>query len=126
MWIVKLLIEIFFKSWVQKQKLRAQNGFKREGLKIYLKSLRGVRSFLILILLITVIFQFLIFGFLLMTGSALYLFPIDPEIRLWILFGLGALFFFIPLLGFSILLSERLWFKFSGAEAMMADLSKEP
>lgn len=92
---------------------------ERKGLLFYLKGLQVARLGLAGSLAVFCFLQLMIFGFIGALVSGVLLLPEELNTRLWILFGVFAALFLLPLIGLLILFSERLWFRLSGAEEMM-------
>lgn len=118
-WILRLAW-YFIGHYVQGQViLRA----KRAGVIAYLRALQGTRRILILAILGFFIFHMIVLAGFGALVSGLFLLDYEPKTVLQILFGICLSLFVIPLLLIAIALSERVWYKFSGAEKMVEDLS---
>ena len=61
----------------------------------------------------------MVFGLIGAIGLGLWLSPIDPELKLWFLFGLCLACFCIPALALCVLFSNQVWFVKSGAQDML-------
>lgn len=88
---------------------------KKKGILLYLKLLQAVRKSIVGALLVFFALQIFIFSIVGVVLTGLYLSPFENETKALILFGLClivALFFGIVL---SYVLSEKTWFKHSGA-----------
>jgi hypothetical protein len=93
---------------------------KQKGVLLYLRTLSMVRKSLLFGLLVFCVFQMMVLGFIGAVVSGIWLLPIEDQvIRLWILFGVFASFFIIPFLVLLVLLSEKVWYKASGAEDLL-------
>lgn len=94
--------------------------FKTKALLIYLKTIQATRRSLIVALLAFFALQLMIFGFLGSVIVGVWLLPItDLSTKLIILFGFFSCIFLIPALALCFFLSERFWFRHSGAEQML-------
>lgn len=95
---------------------------KKKAILIYLKMLQATRRSIIIALLAFFTLQLMIFGFLGMVITGVWLLPLeDVNAKLYILLGFFGVLFLVPLIGLSIFLSERFWFRLSGAEQMLKD-----
>lgn len=94
---------------------------KKKALLLYLKTLQATRRSIIVGLAIFFILQLMIFGFLGAIITAVWLLPEDVNTKLYILLGFFGFLFLIPLIGLCIFLSERVWFRASGAEQMLKE-----
>jgi TRAP-type C4-dicarboxylate transport system permease small subunit len=102
-------------QWVFKQA-------KRKAMLVYLKTLQAVRRSLIAAICVFFALQFIVFSFFGAVISGIWLLPVsDVSTKLYILLGFFALIFFIYTAGLCVLLSERQWFKLSGAEKILQD-----
>lgn len=113
------LIEMIFSLWLRRQKNRAVSRLKLEGLKTYLKTLQVARLSAVGIVCLLVALQLMCLGLLVMVAAAVYLAPLAEDVKLWVIFGTGAVLFTLPFLALTILLSERLWYHVSGAQEMV-------
>jgi hypothetical protein len=106
-------------------KRRAIKHAKRRGVMAYLQVLQTGRRVTLSALAAFVILQCMILaGFgALVTGVLLL--ELDPRNKLQILFGIFAGGFLLPALALAVLLSERTWYKASGAKKMVEDLLKK-
>ena len=120
-WLLRL-------AWIYYGK-QLQNEFvrkaKRKGLAAYLRLVQGGRYFLVAILCAFLMLQTMMlaaFGAL-VTGFLLWDF--DKQSKLQILLGLFLTLFFVPLALLIWGLSERTWFRASGAAKLMQDLNRD-
>jgi hypothetical protein len=120
-WVWRLA-EILLRWWLGEQKLRAIRNIKAEGIRTYLKVLQGVRLSAIGIVALLVTMQMLCFGLALMIGAGVFLAPLELEVKLWAVFIFGAGLFFVPFVALMFLLSERIWYKASGADTMVKQI----
>lgn len=117
-WILRFLFR-----WISDYaKVKAVSKARQKGLLVYLKTIQGTRRAIIGVIVGIVALQVMILsGFgALITGILLWdhEFAAKIEILFWIFAGM----FFVPLLILIVLLSERLWFKISGAQELGAKL----
>ncbi len=106
-------------------KLRFLAEAKRKGTLAYLRALQGARRALIGLVLVIVMFQVMVlagFGALI---TAFMLWETDYAFKLQILFAVFLALSGLPALGLAILCSERMWYKASGAQKMVENLSKD-
>lgn len=62
----------------------------------------------------------MVLGFVGAVVSGIWLLPVeDNTVRLWILFSTFSAFFLIPFIALLVLLSEKTWFKASGADELL-------
>src|SRR5690606_25698627 len=95
---------------------------KKTGTLAYLRALQGSRLVLVAGLLAFFILQFMIlaaFGALI-TGFMLW--DQDQGFKLQILFGIFTGMFALPALVLAIVLSERFWYKYSGAAKLVEEI----
>lgn len=122
-WVVSL-IEFVFRWWLGKAKRQALFQARKKGVKAYLHLLQGVRVSAIGLITALIILQFIGIGLAMMVGAGIFLSPLEMETKLWIAFGVGCGLFLIPVIGLCVLLSQRLWYKVSGAQSMVNELLK--
>ena len=102
-YVVDFLISLIFRKWRRNVVFNA----KVSGVKVYLKFLRGLRLSIFAALGLFVVLQVAVFGLVIMVGAGVWLVPLEAEIKAYLLLGIGASFFFIPM-GLAVwLLSER-------------------
>lgn len=122
-WAVHV-IEFLFRWWMGRAKRQAFFEVRKKGIQAYLKFLQGARLTAVGFITALIVLQLIGFGLAMMVTAGVLLSPWEMEIKLWIVFGVGASLFLIPVLGLSFLLSQRLWYRASGAEDMVNDLLK--
>ena len=95
---------------------------RKKAVITYLKTLKVVRHSLLAAVLILISLQLMIIGLVGAIVSGVFLTPdLDIQTKLWILFSVFLLLFFIPCVGLLLFFSERTWLKISGAEKLLAD-----
>ncbi len=119
-WILKIAWLIFG----HRAKLRLIRDAKRQGVIAYLKVLQGSRRALVGLLIAFFVLQLMVFSFVVAVVSGLWLLDVDITTKLWIVFGVFSGLFALPALALAIALSERVWFKASGAQKIVEDLRK--
>lgn len=93
----------------------AINHMKKKAILIYLRSLQVARKSLLFAFILFSFFQVMILGFVGAIMSGIWLIPIDdPQIRLWIIFGVFAALFVIPAFSLMMFFSEKHWYQISG------------
>lgn len=97
---------------------------RRKSTLAFLKALQVVRkSFLGIFFMIT-LFQLMVIGFVGSVYGLIFIWPeLEPSTRLYILFGTSLMFFLVPFSIFMLLLSDKIWFRASGAEKMLKGIS---
>ena len=97
---------------------------KYQGAVAYLRVIQGSRQIVVVILLTAFLMHAVALSFLGVVMSGVWLLDIAPENKLWILFGTFLGFFVILTVALVLALSERVWFKASGAEKIVDFLRK--
>lgn len=92
---------------------------KTKGLLVYLNALQLARKSLLASFFIFTFLQLMIWGFIGAVISGILLLPQDLETKIVILFGVCLGLFFIPLCILIYILSEKVWYKASGAEKIV-------
>jgi Zn-dependent protease with chaperone function len=95
---------------------------KKKAVLIYLKTLQAMRRSLIVTLIIFCFLQLMVLGFLGASVTAIWLLPQDTNTKLYILLSFFALLFFVPFTALCFFLSEKMWFRFSGAEKLLKEI----
>lgn len=95
---------------------------KKKAVLIYLKTLQAMRRSIAVGLIVFCILQFMVFGFLGLVVTSIWLLPQDTDAKLFILLGFFAFIFFVPFIVLCYILSERVWFRISGAEKLLKDV----
>ena len=118
-------------SWLQKifsyglTQLAYQFAFKqvkRKAVLVYLKTLQAVRRSIIAAICVFFALQFMVFAFFGAVITGIWLLPVsDTSTKLCILLGFFGLLFILSTIGLCVFLSERHWFKLSGAEQLLKD-----
>ncbi len=95
---------------------------RKKAVLTYLKTLKVVRQSLLAAVFILISLQLMIIGLVGALVSGVFLNPnLDIQTKLWILFSVFLLLFFIPCVGLLFFFSERRWLKISGAEKLLTD-----
>jgi hypothetical protein len=116
--VIMKLIQIFGTQIALKE-------LKKRGMIAYLKTLQAARKSLLAVLLVFCFVQLMIIGAVGTFVTAVLLSNQDPAAKLWILLGGFLAILVIPLITLVFALSERSWFKFSGAESFFNDKNGE-
>jgi len=95
---------------------------KKKAVLIYLKTLQAIRRSILLAVLVFCFIQLMVLGFLGAVITAIWLLPQDTNTKLFVLLGFFAFLFIIPFIALCFMLSERLWFRFSGAEKLIKEV----
>jgi hypothetical protein len=105
---------------------KAARSIRKKGVLTYLRALQIIRKSLAGSIFLFVFLQLMIVGLIGSIVVGVFLIPQDLEVRLWILLGVFGTFFLVPFTVLLFAFSERVWYRFSGAEKMVADLEKVP
>jgi hypothetical protein len=95
---------------------------KRQGLLVYLRSVESARKIFLACLLGFFLLQLVVVAGVGAVVTGLWLWDYDLHAKLQLVFGLCLACFVLPVLLLGIAFSERLWYRFSGSEKMVADL----
>ena len=107
---------LFFKAaWRQYQK---------KGVLAYLKALQALRRGVAGSILVFIFLQTLVIGLIGVSVVTVFLVTEDHRTRLWILLGAFSLLLIVPAFGIGFLMSERTWFRLSGAEQLVERINK--
>lgn len=119
---MKFLIKLFWLLVGESAKKQFYKSVKKKGVLAYLRTLQVSRHVLIVMFLIFLFLQIMVMAFIgaLVTGFLLW--DQEFQFKMQVLFWLFTGAFIFPAIALVVLLSERLWFKLSGAERMMRDL----
>ena len=123
MFLRRLLFDLF-RMWGTRVAILQ---IKRRGMLAYLRMLQVVRRSVVATIAVICVLQLMVIGAVGVFVTGVLLTNQDPAAKLWILLA-GFLFILaIPLIGLAIVLSERFWFKLSGAEKFFdEDKAKAP
>lgn len=97
---------------------------EKKAILFLLKALQAARMSLAAALAVFFVIQLMIFGLIGAAVTGLWLMPWEQETKLWVLFGVSAGLFLIPLGLLLVFFSERVWYRLSGAESLVASLEK--
>jgi hypothetical protein len=114
------LIRLIWLFWGKQAMVRET---KRRTLAVYLRAIRATRFSVILFLAAFLTLQLMMLAAVGALVTGIYLWDYDFQKKIELLFWIFASLFFLPAGALCILLSERLWFKLSGARRLMDDLS---
>lgn len=103
-------------------KLRLLSQAKRTGTLAYLRVLQATRRILAGSLAAFFVLQFMVLSFAGALVTGVWLLDLDTQLKLQILFGVFCAGFGLPFLALAIGLSERVWYKASGAQKIVEDL----
>lgn len=122
---MKWLLRFIWMFWMRQQGRRAVHKVKAQGVLVYLKTLSMTRKTLIVVILATVFMHLFLMACVGLIVTSILLYKEDMHSGLQMLFyGFGAavaLFLFVG----TLLLSQSLWYRFSGAKKLVQDLEKE-
>lgn len=97
---------------------------KRFGILAYLRTLNATRRAMVLGVLAFFFLQFAVLAGAGALVTGIWLLALDPQTKLIILFASFATIFVLVLLALAIGLSGRLWYKVSGADKMVENLTE--
>lgn len=119
---MKFLVKLFWLLVGESVKKQFLKTVKKKGVLAYLRTLQVSRHLLIAMFLIFLFLQIMVMAFIgaLVTGFLIW--DQDFQFKMHVLFWIFTGAFILPAIALAVLLSERLWFKLSGAERMMRDL----
>jgi hypothetical protein len=122
---VKWVLRFLWMMWARQTGRRALNKAKAKGVLVYLKTVSVTRKTVIVVLLATVAIHIFLMATVGLIVTSVLLFKPDSVSALEILFfgfaGTVGLF----LLATGYLLSQGLWYRFSGAQKLVQDIEKE-
>jgi hypothetical protein len=95
---------------------------KRQALVIYLQTLQVTRKLVITALLCFFVLQGIVIAGVGALVTGVWLLEIEPEVKLQILFATFASMLIVPTVLICWFLSERFWFRISGAEKLVESL----
>ncbi len=117
--VILNLVFIFIQNFFIKKALK---GVQQKGLLIYLNALQVARKSTIGAVFIISVLQIMVWGLCGSIGAGVFLLPYDLETKIWLLFGISLGLFLIPALILIYVLSEKVWYKASGAEKIVTSL----
>jgi len=100
---------------------KAARSIRKKAVLAYLRALQITRASLAGFIALFLFLQLMLVGFIGSVVVGVFLIPQDLEVRLWILFAVFSLFFLVPLAALLFAFSEKVWYRHSGAEKMVAD-----
>lgn len=103
---------------------KAVRSIRKKGVLAYLRALQVLRASLAGSIALFFFLQLMLVGFVGTIVVGVFLIPQELETRLWILFGVFGVFFLLPLCILLFAFSEKVWYRMSGAEKMVADLQE--
>ena len=121
---MSLLLRIVWLIIGHRAKLKMVTEAKRHGVIAYLKLLQGSRHALIGLLVVGFVLQLMILSFVGVLVTGVWLLELETQTKLFVLFGVFASLFCIPAALLAYVLSERVWYKASGAEKIVESLHK--
>lgn len=98
---------------------------EKKAILFLLKALQAARMSLAAALAVFFIIQLMIFGLVGAAIAGLWLTSWELETKLWVLFGVSITLFAVPLIGFFVFFSERVWYRLSGAQSLVDSLDKK-
>lgn len=117
-WIRTILLNLI-RMWTGRLAL---SHLKRRSLLVYLRTLQAVRRSLLAAVVFACCLQLLVIGAVGTFVTGVLLTDQEWATKLWILFGGFATLLALPAVALTILLSERVWFKASGAGKLFSDI----
>lgn len=111
------LIESFIKIIIDMLKIEAAIA--------YLKVLKGIRRFVVAVMLLFFFVVVLGCGFLLIPIALLLFMPWTPETKAIVGICIGAAYVVIPVIVISMLLSEKRWVRWSGVGKLIREVNRQ-
>ena len=120
-WILRILW--FFAG--QQIRARAARQFKRQGVVAYLRVLQGSRRMLLLGLLAFFVLQLTMIAGIGALVTGVILWDYDFQTKMQILLGIFLFLFLVPMAALSVLFSESVWYRASGAKKMVDEMVED-
>jgi hypothetical protein len=117
--VLKFIITFFIKSMIMNS---VKSEIKKKTTLAYLRAVQIARQSVAAAILLFFILHLFVFSFLGSVITGILILPMDYEDKIKILFYVLFGIFILILVALKILLSEKTWFKASGAEKMLEDL----
>lgn len=121
---MSLLLRIVWLIIGHRAKLKMITEAKRHGVIAYLKVLQASRRAIAGLLIAAFVMQLMILSFVGTLVTGVWLLELEAQTKLLILFGTFAGLFFVPAAILAFILSERVWYKASGAAKIVEELRK--
>lgn len=118
---LKDFLFMFVRAFLYK---KAARSMRKKGVLMYLRALQVLRASLAGSIALFFFLQLMLVGFVGAIVVGVFLIPQDLEVRLWILLGIFGVLFLLPLCILLYAFSEKVWYRMSGAEKMVADLQE--
>jgi hypothetical protein len=115
--IQSILQTIFFNS--------AMKSLKKQKALLYLKSLQAARKGIIFAVIVFCLLQSIVLGLFGTMITLIFLYPEDDHLKILVMLGFLLVMFLFPLFVLIYLLSDRRWYKISGAEKILNDSAVE-
>lgn len=112
----------FFRRYLEG---KAITRVKRQGVIAYIHALQGTRHALLAIVIGFFVFHFIVLAGIGALVTGMFMMNLEIETILTILFCIFSLMFFVPVGFLCFALSERMWYRYSGAEKMVEKLRAE-
>lgn len=119
---MRFILRLIFMLIGHQAKLRVLREAKKTGLVAYMRVLQGSRYVVIAFLLAFFILQFMLLSLVGAIVTGVMLWEQDLKLKLEVLFWFFTAMFSLPVLALSLGLSERVWYRVSGAKKMVDDL----
>lgn len=103
-------------------KLSLVSTAKRRAAVAYLKALMGARVALIGLIVGVFVLQVMVLAFLGALVTGVWMLDLETQTKLSVLFATFAILFLVPATILAVVLSERFWFRHSGAAQLVRDL----
>lgn len=119
---MNFILRLIFMLIGHQAKLRLLREAKKTGVVAYLRVLQSSRYVLVAGLLAFLMLQFMVLAAFGAIVAGVMLLDQDFKLKLEILFWFFTAMFTLPALALAIVFSERVWYRYSGAQKMVEDL----
>ncbi len=123
---LKLIIQFVLTLVLNSAQKKLVRRARAQGVLVYLRALRLVRLSLVGLIALIAFLQLMILSFFGLVALFIYQAPLESDVKIWLGFGLLGAGVFLPLLLIAFFLSEKLWFRASGAKGMVDALTAKP
>lgn len=121
---MKFLLRILLMILGQTVKTRVLHELKARTLKVYLQVIQGGRRTMLYAFIVLMTLQLMVFSLIGAVVCGVLLIDCDLQCKLQILLGSFLALLILPAIGFVFLMSEKTWFRVSGAQSLIEDLKR--
>lgn len=124
-WLVETLCQFLFGFVKRRALVCFRETVEAKALKVYLQTLLTVRGMVIALVALLFFMQVAVFGLFAFILAVILWSPVSQGMKIYLLLGLSSVLFFIPLALVIYLLSQRFWFRISGAQSLFERLTAD-